>query len=85
MYYRFVNLGQFGTRLMGGKDAASPRYVFTKLEAITRCIFHPLDDPLLKYLDDDGQSIEPEFYVPIIPMVLVNGKIRYIDKYLAEL
>ena len=65
--------GQFGTRLMGGKDAASPRYVFTKLEAITRCIFHPNDDPLLDYLDDDGQSIEPLYYVPIIPMALVNG------------
>jgi DNA topoisomerase-2 len=65
--------GQFGTRLMGGKDAASPRYVFTKLENITRCIFHPHDDPLLTYLDDDGQSIEPSYYVPVIPMVLVNG------------
>jgi DNA topoisomerase-2 len=65
--------GQFGTRLMGGKDAASPRYVFTKLEGITRCIFHPHDDPLLDYLEDDGQSIEPQFYVPVIPMALVNG------------
>lgn len=65
--------GQFGTRLMSGKDAASPRYVFTKLELVTRCIFHPDDDALLNYLDDDGQSIEPEFYVPIIPMILVNG------------
>ncbi|CAM9234820.1 unnamed protein product [Ectocarpus fasciculatus] len=65
--------GQFGTRLMSGKDAASPRYVFTKLQQITRCIFHPDDDALLNYLDDDGQSIEPEYYVPIIPMVLVNG------------
>ena len=65
--------GQFGTRLMGGKDAASPRYVFTKLENITRLIFHPDDDPLLEYLEDDGQLIEPEYYVPIIPMALVNG------------
>ena len=65
--------GQFGTRLMGGKDAASARYVFTKLEQITRCIFHPNDDPLLDYLDEDGQSIEPLYYVPIIPMALVNG------------
>jgi DNA topoisomerase II len=65
--------GQFGTRLMGGKDAASPRYVFTKLEPITRCIFHPDDDALLEYLDEDGQNIEPTFYVPVIPMVLVNG------------
>jgi DNA topoisomerase-2 len=65
--------GQFGTRLMGGKDAASARYVFTRLEAITRCIFHPSDDPLLDYLDDDGQSIEPQYYMPVIPMALVNG------------
>jgi DNA topoisomerase II len=65
--------GQFGTRLMGGKDAASPRYVFTKLEMITRVIFHPDDDALLEYLEDDGQIIEPEYYVPILPMVLVNG------------
>jgi DNA topoisomerase II len=65
--------GQFGTRLQGGKDAASPRYIFTRLEAITRTIFHPEDDQLLKYLDDDGQSIEPEHYCPVIPTVLVNG------------
>ena len=33
--------GQFGTRLMGGKDAASPRYIFTKLPQLTRCEIHP--------------------------------------------
>lgn len=65
--------GQFGTRLMGGKDAASSRYIFTKLESITRSIFIPEDDFILTYLDDDGQSIEPLFYIPIIPMILVNG------------
>jgi len=65
--------GQFGTRRMGGKDSASPRYIFTKLEKITRAIFHPDDDEILTYLKDDGQDIEPEFYVPVIPMVLCNG------------
>lgn len=65
--------GQFGTRLMGGKDHSSPRYLFTKLEKISRAIFRKEDDPLLKYLDDDGYPIEPEFYVPIIPTILVNG------------
>jgi DNA topoisomerase II len=60
--------GQFGTRRMGGKDSASPRYVFTKLENIARKIFHPDDDPLLTYLNDDGLSIEPDFYLPVIPM-----------------
>jgi len=65
--------GQFGTRRMGGKDHASARYIFTKLEKITRAIFHPDDDALLTYLNDDGLSIEPEYYMPVIPMVLVNG------------
>ncbi|CAN6253652.1 unnamed protein product [Urochloa humidicola] len=65
--------GQFGTRSQGGKDAASPRYIFTKLSHITRSIFPKDDDILLNYLNEDGQSIEPSWYVPILPMVLVNG------------
>lgn len=65
--------GQFGTRRMGGKDAASARYIFTKLENITRTVFHPDDDELLNYLEDDGMSIEPDYYVPVIPLILVNG------------
>lgn len=47
--------------MQGGADAASPRYIFTLLNALTRMIFNEYDDPLLKYLDDDGQSIEPEW------------------------
>jgi DNA topoisomerase-2 len=65
--------GQFGSRIKGGKDASSPRYIFTKLERITRRIFPEQDDNILKYLNDDGTPVEPQFYVPIIPMVLVNG------------
>lgn len=65
--------GQFGTRVKGGKDAASPRYIHTYLAELTKLIFRQEDDPILNYLNDDGVSIEPEFYMPIIPMVLVNG------------
>ncbi|ORY48818.1 DNA topoisomerase, partial [Leucosporidium creatinivorum] len=65
--------GQFGTRLQGGKDAASARYIFTNVASITRTVFHPADDNVLDYLNDDGQSIEPSWYIPVIPMVLVNG------------
>ncbi|GJP74297.1 hypothetical protein CLOP_g4904 [Closterium sp. NIES-67] len=68
-----VPSGQFGTRLQGGKDAASPRYIYTRLHRLTRVIFPLADDALLEYLDDDGQRIEPKWYVPILPMVLVNG------------
>jgi DNA topoisomerase II len=68
-----VPSGQFGTRLQGGKDSASARYIYTRLSSWTRLIFHPSDDPVLKYLTDEGQKIEPTHYVPVIPMVLVNG------------
>ena len=68
-----IPCGQFGTRLMGGKDASQTRYIFTKLAPEARKVFDHLDDPILKYMEDDGRVIEPEFYVPVIPMVLVNG------------
>lgn len=73
---RFL-LGDFtithNTRLQGGKDSASERYIFTQLNKLTRLIFRPEDDKVLTYLDDDGLAVEPIYYVPIIPMVLVNG------------
>jgi DNA topoisomerase-2 len=65
--------GQFGTRLMGGKDASQTRYIFTKLSNRARTYFHPDDDSVLNYLTDDGHQIEPEHYVPVMPFVLVNG------------
>ena len=65
--------GQFGTRLAGGKDAASPRYIFTRLNPLTKHIFNSADNSVLKYVMDDGQQVEPEFYSPIVPMILVNG------------
>lgn len=66
-------IGQFGTRLQGGKDSASPRYIYTMLSPLTRRLFPSNDEPLLNYLFDDNLRIEPEFYAPIIPLVLVNG------------
>ena len=69
----FMPNGQFGTRLQGGKDSASERYIFTQLNKITRSVFQQVDDNVLEYLNDDGLSVEPIYYAPIIPMVLVNG------------
>ncbi|RKP16453.1 DNA topoisomerase II, partial [Rozella allomycis CSF55] len=65
--------GQFGSRFQGGKDNASPRYIFTLLSPLARKLFRIEDDNLLKYLNEDGQDIEPEYYIPIIPMTLING------------
>jgi len=68
-----VPSGQFGTRLQGGKDHASPRYIFTRLHEVCRAMFPECDDALLNYLDEDGQRIEPDYYYPVLPLVLVNG------------
>ena len=67
--------GQFGTRLRGGEDSASERYIFTNMSKITRALFPQADDNenVLAYLNDDGTQVEPVFYAPIIPMILVNG------------
>ena len=65
--------GQFGGRLFGGDDCASERYIFTQLNPLTRFVFPETDDPIMKYLNEEGTMIEPEYYVPILPMVLVNG------------
>ncbi|SMN18605.1 similar to Saccharomyces cerevisiae YNL088W TOP2 Topoisomerase II [Maudiozyma saulgeensis] len=71
--YLLMPNGAFGTRATGGKDAAASRYIYTELNKLTRKIFHPADDPLFNYLQDDEKTVEPEWYLPIIPMVLVNG------------
>lgn len=65
--------GQFGTRLAGGEDSASERYIFTQLNTLTRALFPEADDIVLDYKDDDGTPVEPEYYVPILPFCLVNG------------
>jgi len=66
--------GQFGSRVeANGKDAASPRYIHTQLSPITAKLFVKDDTEILNYLDDDGFPVEPEHYIPIIPLILVNG------------
>jgi DNA topoisomerase-2 len=65
--------GSFGSRLHGGKDAASPRYIYTYLSDISKAIFKKEDNDILDYIEEDGKVIEPETFKPIIPMALVNG------------
>ena len=65
--------GQFGTRLLGGKDAASPRYIHTQLETITDAIFRKEDAGILEHIDDDGMIVEPKTYYPVVPLLVING------------
>ena len=69
----FVSQGQFGTRLQGGKDSASPRYIHTYLHKYISNLISEDDFPILNYRDDDGIQVEPEWYAPVLPMLLVNG------------
>mmetsp|Transcript_29070 Transcript_29070/g.52693 ORF Transcript_29070/g.52693 Transcript_29070/m.52693 type:complete len:2014 (-) Transcript_29070:71-6112(-) len=66
-------MGQFGTRNQGGKDHAASRYIFTKLSPLARVVFPEDDDPVLEHQSEEGQTIEPRYFCPVIPMVLVNG------------
>jgi len=68
-----VPQGQFGTRIQGGKDAASPRYIHTYLQPRVRKLVPEEDFEILKYRDDDGLPVEPEWYAPVLPMLLING------------
>lgn len=66
-------VGQFGSRIQGGHDSASPRYIHTKLSKLARAIFREEDAPVLRHLDDDGQPVEPEWYISVLPHILCNG------------
>ena len=66
-------VGQFGTRLLGGKDAASARYIHTQLEHLTDVIFRKDDAGILQHIDDDGIIVEPVHYYPVVPLLIING------------
>ena len=66
------------SRCLNGSDASSGRYIFTKLDIITKFLFKPEDNCLLNYIVEEGDKIEPEFFVPILPMILINRTIAAI-------
>lgn len=68
-----VPIGQFGSRLLGGKDSASPRYIHTHLEPIVESLFRKEDSAILDYQEDDGLMVEPETYLPVVPLLAING------------
>jgi DNA topoisomerase-2 len=68
-----VPSGQFGSSYAGGADAAQSRYIFTYLHPLTRQLFKKEDDSICEYQEDDGFPIEPRYYYPILPTLLMNG------------
>ncbi|KAI0244437.1 DNA topoisomerase 2 [Massospora cicadina] len=66
-------LGQFGSQAQGGKDADAAHYINVCLPPITKMLFNKNDMPLLNYLDAEGMKVEPECFVPVMPIILMNG------------
>lgn len=63
--------GSFGTRLI--PEASAPRYIFARMADYSDLIFRKSDDENLISQEFEGDEIEPRFYVPTLPMILVNG------------
>jgi len=61
--------GQFGS--LRSPEAGAPRYIGTKLNKNFRLLYK--DFELLEYKEEEGEMIEPKFFLPIIPTILVNG------------
>ncbi len=61
--------GQFGS--LRSPQAGAPRYIGTKLSENFRLIYK--DFELLEYKEEEGETIEPKFFLPIVPTVLLNG------------
>ena len=67
-------LSQFGSRFMGGSDCGAPRYIKTKLNTVLcNALFREEDNHVLKYTNDEGINAEPEEYVPIAPVCLMQS------------
>ena len=63
--------GSFGTRFI--PEPGASRYIYTKMMPYLRLIFKEEDEPLLEEQEFEGNKIEYKFFVPIIPLLLVNG------------
>ena len=66
-------IGQFGSRNDKPSVHAAARYIFTKLDPITSALFPSTDSPVLTYREEEGQKVEPIHFVPVLPLLLING------------
>ena len=63
--------GNFGTRSVN--EASAPRYIFAKGSDAFFELFRYEDDEILEKQVFEGYPIEPRFYVPTLPVLLING------------
>ncbi len=65
----FEKIGQFGS--LHSQDASAARYISVRMSKAFDLVYK--DQELLEYRTEEDVKVEPYFYLPIIPMVLVNG------------
>lgn len=70
--------GQVGS-LRDPNACASPRYLSIQLSQFADIWRTDMD--LLKYLNEEGQQVEPNYFLPIIPVVLCNRQIGLAPGY----
>lgn len=63
--------GNFGCRHIPMSSA--PRYIFSRKSDHFDMLFNKLDDKILIDQEFEGNKIEPKFFVPILPLILLNG------------
>lgn len=70
----FIGKGMSGSRDKGGKDAASVRYLGIEPNSwFLKRVFNPIDFKIMDKQNHNGSVIEPKFFLPIIPLHLVQG------------
>ena len=69
----FEPIGQFGSIL--SPVASAHRYIYTKPSQHLREYIRKEDDCILRYKYEDGDRVEPEHYLPILPFWLLNGAV----------
>ena len=67
--------GGYGSRENGGKCDTAPRYLIGSAREYVKYLFHPDDDELLEYNFESGKQLEPKFFVPILPLSVINRQI----------
>ena len=63
--------GNFGSSFIN--DAAATRYIFARMNPILKQLYNKDDFVNLEHQNFEGAKIEPRFYVPVLPMLAING------------
>lgn len=65
--------GNFGTRFSGAGSAAAPRYTYCSISPISSELFMETDRDLCNPQVFEGTEIEPQYMMPIFPILFLNG------------